>query len=255
MSSRVFLRRAAQLSAVAILPPAYFVYHTINRLEAKYPPCLPESSSTLALRTPSDPATHHTPYVDVYATRVPIRGLVDSHATNSGSPSVEEAWACTFLENKLLRATGRAMSPAPPSKTADHGEGGFHEGQKLLHDLFLVLRPAGPRSPLLVAWQLPDEPVSFFRRIAHWGYPWRLMTGGRHEFGVGPIDAEGMVEVRHGSAHDYEWVEEEGNAQKTIPEWVKRFHKAYAMWLLDERAEEVRRRAREADSSSQESKA
>lgn len=249
MSSRLFLRRAAQLSAVAILPPAYFAYHTITRLEAKYPPCPPESSSTLAFRTPSDPATQHTPYVDVYAARVPVHGLVDPIAKNaeSPSPSIEEAWARTFLENKLLRATGRAMGPAPSTKPVDGGEHGFHQDQKLLHDQFLVLRPAAPGSPLLMAWQLPDEPVAFFRKIARWGYPWRLMNGGRHEFSVGPVDAEGMVEVRHGSAHDYEWVEEEGEGQKTIPEWIKRCHRAYAMWLLDERAEEVRRRAREAD--------
>ena len=56
-----------------------------------------------------------------------------------------------------------------------------------------------------------------------------------------------MVEVGFSAAHDYEVVRSEGGAQKTIPEWVKRLHRAYAMWLLDERAKEVRRRARKVD--------
>ncbi|TBU44895.1 hypothetical protein BD309DRAFT_761313 [Dichomitus squalens] len=245
MPSRL-LRRAAQLSAVATIPPAYFAYRTITRLEAKYPPCPPESSSTPALRTPANPATQHVPYIDVYATRVPARGLIDRSPENK-SASLEEAWAHTFLENKLLRATGPIMGTKKSSEQTDYGEHGFHEGQKLANDLFLILRPPAPGSPLLVDWRLSDGPVSFFRRIAAWGYPWRLMSGGRHEFGVGPVDADGTVEVRFGSAHDYDWVEEEGDAQKTIPEWVKRCHRAYARWLLDERVEEVERRARVVD--------
>ena len=244
MPSRLF-RRAAQLGAAAIIPPAFLAYRTITRLEAKYPPCPPEESSTPALRTPANPPTQRTPYVDVYATRVPVRGLINRSSDNPPA-SLEEAWAHAFFQAKVLRATGRIMGPAS-SKQTDDGEHGFHKGQRLLNDLFLVLRPPASGSPLLVDWRLPDESVAFFRRIAAWGYPWRLMSGGRHEFAVGPVDAEGTVEVRFGSAHDYDRVVEEGEAQKTIPEWVKRCHRAYARWLLEERAEEVRRRAREAN--------
>ena len=91
---------------------------------------------------------------------------------------------------------------------------------------------------------MSENAVGFFRRVARWGSPWRLISGGRFELGVGPVDEEGMVNVRFSAVHDYEVVEEEGARQKTTPQWLKRFHMLYAMWLLDERAEEVRKRAK-----------
>ncbi|KAI1787505.1 hypothetical protein LXA43DRAFT_975237 [Ganoderma leucocontextum] len=171
MSSRLFLRRAV----------------------AKYPPCPPESSSTPPLRTRSNPTTQHMAYGDVYATRLPVRGLIGPHAKtrNTGRPTR------TFLENKLLRATGRAMGTAPPSKPPDHGEHGFHKDQKLLTTN--SSSSAAPGSPLLMAVLLVDC------ALGAWG-------------------AEGM---RHGNAHDYEWVEEKGAAGLS--------------------AEEVRRPTRQAD--------
>ena len=63
------------------------------------------------------------------------------------------------------------------------------------------------------------------------------------EFSVGDVDSHGMVEVRFGSAHDYECVDSEGKDQKAIPEWTSRLHRAYAMWLLDERIQALKRRA------------
>ncbi len=185
----------------------------------------------------------HTPYVDIYSTRVPVAGL-RPHSSQGGPNSIEEAWARTFFESPTLRAEGQFVAFArSPGACGEHG---FHKGEKLLNGLFEVRRAPAPGTPLLVNWKMTDEPVAFFTRIAAWGYPWRLMSGGRHEFPVGEVDAEGMVEVGFSAAHDYEVVQEEGDAQKTIPQWTKRLHRAYAMWLLDERAEEVRRRAKEA---------
>ncbi|TFK86000.1 hypothetical protein K466DRAFT_587610 [Polyporus arcularius HHB13444] len=241
--SRFFSRRVLLGAAVITLPPAALAYRTITRLEAKYPARRPETFSTEALRSPSNPATQHTPYVDIYSTRVPIAGL-RPHSAQGGPNSVEEAWARAFFESPTMRAEGQlvAFSRSPGAC----GEHGFHTGEKLLNGLFEVRRAPAPGTPLLVSWKMADEPVAFFTRIAAWGYPWRLMSGGRHEFPVGEVDAEGMVEVGFSAAHDYEVVQEEGDAQKTIPQWTKRLHRAYAMWLLDERAEEVRRRAKEA---------
>ncbi|RPD58288.1 hypothetical protein L226DRAFT_489595 [Lentinus tigrinus ALCF2SS1-7] len=250
-SLRFFSRRVLIGAVVIIVPPAAYAHHTITRLEAKYPPRRPEAFSTDALRAPSNPATQQTPYVDIYSTRVPAAGLLapDSPHGASDVHSIEEAWARTFFESSLLRAEGQAV--ASSRSPGDCGEHGFSTGQKLLNGLFEVRRPpAGPGAPLLMGWKMADEPVAFFRRIAAWGYPWRLMSGGRHELPVGEVDAEGMVEVGFSAAHDYEVVAEEGGAQKTIPEWTKRLHRAYAMWLLDERAEEVRRRAKEASRKS-----
>ncbi|TFK86006.1 hypothetical protein K466DRAFT_587614 [Polyporus arcularius HHB13444] len=242
-----FPRRVLLVAAVIALPPAALAYRTITGLEAKYPRRCPDALTTDALRNTPNPATHHTPYadIDVYTARVPAAGLrLDSDASKSGTYSLEEAWARTFFQSPFLRAEGRllAFSCSP----GDCGEHGFHEGQRLLNVAFEVRRPPTSGKPLLVSWKMPDGAVAFFRRLGAYGYPWRLLSGGREEFAVGEVDAEGMVEVGFSSAHDYENVKEEGDAQKTVPRWSARLHRAYAMLLLDERAEAIRRRARDA---------
>ncbi|KAL4951046.1 hypothetical protein BDW69DRAFT_170956 [Aspergillus filifer] len=87
---------------------------------------------------------------------------------------------------------------------------------------------------LLVSWKMPKGPRLFFKKIARRGYPWRLMSGGRHEFTCeGPYfipgrEDEGLfVDLRFASAHDYQTVPNEGNLsrQKTIPKWVARLHR------------------------------
>lgn len=248
MPRRLLSHRSLLFGAALFAPPLAWTYHTVRRLEAKYPPCPLQTASTTAFRTPIIATSGagfrlHSPYADVYATRVPVAGLeaiTRDAPTTTGS--IEEAWARTFLENLLLRAEGRAVGLGT---AGDCGENGFYDGQKLLNGLFVVLRPPSQGQPLLVGWTVPEGTLAFFRRIAAWGYPWRIMSGGRHEWNVGEVDAEGMVEVAFSAAHDYEYVEAEGASQKTIPEWIKRLHKAYAMYLLDERAEEIGRRAKE----------
>lgn len=91
-------------------------------------------------------------------------------------------------------------------------------------------------SPLLVRWTFPPAAVALCRTLAtESGHPFRFSSGGRHELSVGDVDGEGMVEVCFASVHNYEWVESDGERQKTIPGWTSRLHRAWAMYLLDER--------------------
>ena len=125
MAPRVLrlLSHVALWGTTATLPPALYFYRTVSDLEARYPPCRPEATSTPALSTPADPATQLTPYVDVYSARVPVRGLLSSPGpapSESGTPgagrgantpeseypaSLEDAWARAFFESPALRAT------------------------------------------------------------------------------------------------------------------------------------------------------
>lgn len=252
------LLRRLVITSVVVGGPAYYVYATVTRLEATYPRLQPETASTSAFRTTSDntyqhPGRHHSPHVDIYGARVPARVLHEQHDPLSGRRlSPEEVWAGLFLQSPVLQLEGRlfgGFSKGP----GDIGDDGFHKGQQLLNGGFEVLRaPSQPPSifrplthpePLLVQWVFPPHFVTFCRRAAtDWGYPFRFMSGGRHEFSVGDADKNGMVEVRFGSAHDYEWIDSEGRNQKTIPEWVSRLHRAYAMWLLDERIRALKTR-------------
>lgn len=68
-----------------------------------------------------------------------------------------------------------------------------------------------------------------------------MMSGSRHEIISSDVDTNGMVELRFASAHDYVWIAEEGTAQKVQPKWVGRLHRAFAMWLLDERIRTLKR--------------
>lgn len=108
---------------------------------------------------------------------------------------------------------------------------------------------ARPAEGVLFCWHMPDEPRRFFETIARWGYPWRLMSGGRHELSVSapfiPDEDdrhdEPVVEVRFATAHDYEVMSEEGppEKQKVIPAWTLRLHRAYARFLLDMAVKEM----------------
>ncbi|KAH7039508.1 hypothetical protein B0J12DRAFT_580381 [Macrophomina phaseolina] len=248
------LPRALVITTLITAPPAYYVYTTVNRLEAKYPRLNPETSSTTALRTPSYPVTHHTPHVDVYAGNVPVEPLLKHHGPDGRKLSPEEAWAKHFLESPMLQLEGKLFGRFSHGP-GDLGERGFHAKQALIHGGLEVVRPPSQPSsaflrpltsptPLLVKWTMPVHVVAFFRKAAlDWGYPWRMMSGGRHEMSVGEVGHDGTVEVRFASAHDYEWIKDEGKNQKTIPEWTARLHRAYARWLLDERIEALKRAA------------
>lgn len=251
------LRRLIITSAV-VGGPAYYIHSTVTRLEARYPRLQPEVASTSAFRATPDPVKtyqhhgkHHTPHVDVYGAKVPAKMLLDQYDPQAGRRlSLNEAWARIFLNSSALHLEGKLLGGLNTGG-GDVGEDGFHRGQQLLNGVFEVLKPPSPpRSifhplahpePLLVRWVFPTHLVASCRKAAtEWGYPFRFMSGGRHEFSVGDVDHQGIVEVRFGSAHDYEWVDSEGRNQKTVPEWVARLHRAYSMWLLDERVQTLK---------------
>ncbi|KAL1877522.1 hypothetical protein Daus18300_002510 [Diaporthe australafricana] len=251
------LRRLVITSAV-VGGPAYYVHSTVTRLEAKYPRLQPEAASTSAFRATPDPVNtyqhhgkHHTPHVDIYGAKVPAKTLLGQYDHPGGRKlSPDEAWARVFLNSPVLDLEGNLLGGLSTG-AGDVGEDGFHKGQQLLNGAFEILRPPSPPpsifhplahpEPLLVRWVFSPGLVASCRKAAaDWGYPFRFMSGGRHEFSVGNVDHQGMVEVRFGSAHDYEWVDGEGKNQKTIPEWVARLHRAYAMWLLDERVQTLK---------------
>lgn len=234
-------------------PPAIYVYSTIIRLEREYDRLDPLISSTTALRTPSSgPGSFHTPHIDVYGTKVPAKLLASRQTTDGRALSPEEAWALFFLQSPTLRLEGKLFGGFIQGP-GDLGEGGFRVGQKLLNGMFeIVTAPAEPArvlpgsmsqsTPLLVRWEFPPQGVALYRKAAgDWGFPFRMMSGGRHEISLGNVDEEGMVEVRFASAHDYEWIPEEGMVQKVQPKWVGRLHRAFAMWLLDERARALKK--------------
>lgn len=252
------LPRTLVITTLITAPPAYYVYTTINRLEAKYPRLNAEAASTSALRTPAFPVTHHTPHVDIFGAKVPAKALLHQRGPDGRKLSPEEAWAKHFFESPVLQLEGKLLGRFTHGP-GDHGERGFHAKQTLLNGLLevvrppsqsssLFLRPLSSTAPLLVSWSMPVHVVAFFRTAAiDWGYPWRMMSGGRHELSVGEPGRDGLVEVRFGSAHDYERIKDEGNSQKTIPEWTARLHRAYAMWLLDERIEALKKAAPDAE--------
>ncbi|KAJ5594367.1 uncharacterized protein N7459_000575 [Penicillium hispanicum] len=242
---------------------AYGIHLGLTHLEAKYPSLPPEAAGSKALRTPSNPSTQRCAYTDIYAARIPLHALAARArpGTDTDSPpqsALEDAWARAVLGSTLLtteaslaglvthgRYTPGDTGASPAGFTAAPETGA---PRALLNGLLRVQREIGADADsngLLVAWRMADAPRVFFERIARWGYPWRLVSGGRHEMSVSaPFAVQGggvEVEVRFAAAHDYEVVdgEGEGDAQKILPAWTNRLHRGYARLILDCAAREV----------------
>lgn len=262
MASRRFL--------TLVLPPVaigYGIHHSLNNLESKYPAIPPESSTSLALRIPHNPQTQHCGDIDVYSARVPLRALQHARERRGGTrkhTTLQDEWARILLNNPTLRTeasliglltTGR-FTPGDTGNTPGGLSRETEPGvpRKLLNGVFTVQRPPSSdqtlsnENSLLVSWEIPPGPREFFERIARWGYPWRLMSGGRHEISISRPEFEDngiqepFVEVRFASAHDYETASEEGGLerQKKIPGWTGRLHRGYARWVLDSAVQELR---------------
>ncbi|KAL2831123.1 hypothetical protein BDW59DRAFT_140439 [Aspergillus cavernicola] len=251
-----------------LAPPVvatYAIHRGLSTLESRYP-TLPadDSTSSLALRTPSSPSTQHSPHIDIYSARIPVRALLahmkepEVIKNSSSNTSLNTIWARAVFGSRICRLEGSiigfftqgSFNPGDIGNTPEDfnpipsSGDGKEKNRELLHGALTVERPPSQNNPcgLLISWKMPDEPRLFFEKISRWGYPWRLMSGGRHEFGVsGPFsvperEEEGMfVKVRFASAHDYEVFPEEGDLgrQKTIPAWTARLHRGYAMFILD----------------------
>ncbi|KAJ5114828.1 hypothetical protein NUU61_000587 [Penicillium alfredii] len=259
------LRRVIAYIVVPTGAASYGIHRGLSHLEEKYPELPAKATTSTALRTPSSPATQRCAYTDVYATRVPLPALElrtrpsSLSTTTSDKTALEDAWARSVIGSKLLRAEGFLIGlfkhgRYTPGNTGDT-EAGFAPDaetgapRELLNGMLVAQRepgsPDADSNGLLISWQMADEPRAFFEKIARWGYPWRLMSGGRHEMSVSePFEMCGqgrVVEVRFATAHDYEVVPEEGGpeTQKIIPGWTARLHRGYARLVLDLAAREV----------------
>jgi hypothetical protein len=283
-SRRKLLNAVVIILPVSFGVGCYSVHRWASDLEARYPPLSPADAkaiSTTLLRTPCNPATQRCAYVDIYSARVPLRSLLQGqqrqrqrqrrHA-RGGRVAAEKTnedrkenlhitWAKAFLSSRIMAAeapyfglpivTGgeddddRSIQflsvPNGKDVTFEHGSLAFVTDQK-------KDKRGNPVEGVLFCWHMPDPPRKFFESIARWGYPWRLMSGGRHELSVSPafipkedhnnghgLDNEPMVELRFASAHDYEIVPAEGplEKQKILPAWILRLHRAYARFVLD----------------------
>jgi hypothetical protein len=243
-------------AAAAAVPSFLYARSQLLYLESTYPSLPVEQTSTVEFRRTAIKGSRkgHTPHVDVYAARVPLAGLIslrnddrNNRSSTSGPTSLEEAWARAFMGSRLMVLEGRLFNRFR-STSGDTGQDGFWPGQSLLSGAFTVIRPPSRSTPLLVEWPMPPDAVLSFEKLAAWGYPFRLVEGGRHEFSVGASPeggdaASATVEVRFSAAHDYAVVEGERGEGKVMPKWVLRLHRAYARLLLDRAAQEVRARA------------
>jgi hypothetical protein len=249
--------------AAVIATPTIYAYSTIPRLERDYPRLQPSTSSSIALRTARSPTRFYTPHIDVYGAKIPTR-LLSAQGSPDGGMNLHEAWARFFLQPPILEFEGR-MFGGFTRGPGDIGEEGFHVGRKLLNGMGEVIVASGQpvttttipldssthqEAPIFLQWEFPPPGVDSYRRAARdWGYPNRIMSHGRHEFGLGEVEAEGMVEVRFTTAHDHEWLPEEGDAQKVQPKWVGRLLRAFAMWLVDERVRALKKNAEPAQNT------
>ncbi|KAL4941660.1 hypothetical protein BDV06DRAFT_178077 [Aspergillus oleicola] len=246
-----------------------------------------DSTCSAALRTPSNPGVKHTPHIDIYSARVRYRDWIPHEWLDPqmlkfvDDPLFQlmmnaahlQEWPTVFFSSRLMRLEGSIIGyfSGCGFQPGDRGDSkqGFNpifdparmlsgqNNRRLLNGALTVERPPTDFDPyqpydwnpygLLVSWKMPNGPRLFFEKIARWGYPWRLMSGGRHEFTVeGPYyipgrDDEGLFfEFRFASAHDYQIVPEEGDLsrQKTIPKWTARLHRGYARLLLDRAVKE-----------------
>lgn len=241
--------------AAPISATSYGIHRGLSHLEEKYPNLPASENASKALLAPQNPSTQRCAYTDIFAARVPVSALEAriQSPDKRDQVALEEAWAQVVLGSRILRAEGSLIGLLTKRKfcPGDLGENGFGsreigEPQELLNGVFYTQRTPGADADsqgLLVAWYMAEETRVFFEKIAHWGYPWRLMSGGRHEMSVSvPYDVPGqgrVVDVRFSGAHDYEVVAEEGAKQKSIPGWVMRLHAGYARLILDFAVREV----------------
>ena len=246
MTLRIKSRPTTILAAVATATAGLMTLDwTLSKLETQYPNLPAEKRTSRALQSPGDPSRQRCAYIDTYATKIPVRllerkALLSSKQNNDSSlltrEDLQRAWVEAVMGSRVMRARERFFST--PSNDPDSIPGltivrGFGKGEEEFTNYGYLL-----------SWEMPRPACEFFESAAHYGYPWRLMSGGRHEIGVASTDDnsdddDDDVEVRFVSAHDYEIVPDEGHDQKVIPKWVGRLHSAYARVILDQAVHEL----------------
>ncbi|GJE86986.1 hypothetical protein PsYK624_030690 [Phanerochaete sordida] len=226
-------------TALAALP-ALYIRSRILSLEREYPPLPLESTSTPELRTPRAPGLRTDPG-DVYATRVPLSALRRLTRVGAGEASLEDAWARAFFQSRTI---GLEATLLGIGSKGNRGEHGFRRGESVMANAMLILREPAPGTPMLIEWATPSSLMQLSETFAAWGWPYKLMNGGRQEWSIGPVtrlpgDDEDMVEIRYGTAQDFRVVEGEKEPGKSVSPWMLRGHRAYARYLLDATAKEI----------------
>ena len=230
-------------------PLIAFTKWQIRKLEKAYP-LLPSESAitTAALRNPTSPGTH-TPQIDIFGARVPVSGLLAKAKSDPrlAEASLEELWARTFWSSKTLKLEARLFGGGRVA-AGQVGENGFKPGATLISGGMQIMRAPVAGSPLLIQWHMPDYAIRLFEGLERWGFPWRLMEGGRQEWIVSRnVTADGEVTVQYVTAQDYKVGDGDG---KVLPEWAWRLHCAYARYLLDQAVKEVHAQAAKDSGSS-----
>ncbi|TFK51250.1 hypothetical protein OE88DRAFT_1523601 [Heliocybe sulcata] len=215
-----------------------YIYAESRRLTKAYP----SRPATGAYYTPAllktyVPTRHYpSSCTDIFVARVPRRALVSAaHSLGLNDlTSLNATWARTFLEAPVITFEAKMLGVSKDS--GDTGASGFHKDQALLNGAFLVEQPPSRTDPLVVSWRMPESPVRFFEKLAAIGYPWRLMSGGRHSIGVVEVPDSEEVEVIFGCAHEYERFNRVNGKEdeKVIPAWVGWCHRLYGRRVLDD---------------------
>jgi len=224
-------RRALLYGSVFMFPPALYVYWESTRLATAYPALPIPLTSTLL--TSFNPNTHRLSYrstsTGLCTARVPRSSLEKTPFSN-----LHQSWAQAFLGSPRMLLEGRVFGFG--KGPGDHGAGGFRPGQRLLNGVMVVETPPSDTEPLVASWTVPPRFVRFFEKLASWGYPSRLVSGGKHSFAavVDERDKE-SVWVSFASVAFYERQNSETGQEdaKDLPKWVDWAHKTYARWLFD----------------------
>ncbi|KAL1731195.1 hypothetical protein EV714DRAFT_283516 [Schizophyllum commune] len=217
-----------------------YAYKEVRRLEGAYPEHAPSPSSPL--RTPTASGSNwYAPNREIYSPdgeAVEFYARVPADLLPRDPKEASRAWADACLRSRLMRLEGDLIG-----KSAGKGnstEPRWEAGEEVVGGALTIVHPPDEKGYALYKWRLPPEPVEFFEMIARWGYPWRLMEGGRHETVVKPTEDPETVLVGFSAGHDYNF---NGGDGKVIPQWVERAHRAYGRLVLEEGVKELYKRA------------
>ncbi|KAF8918321.1 hypothetical protein CPB85DRAFT_1249583 [Mucidula mucida] len=149
-----------------------------NNFEAQYPIHVPPRHSRLWIPNEADPKR------EIYVADV-------SPCTLRASPQERVPGA---LGSKKREICGRVRP--------------YEKGDVLVGGVMEVIVPPSMTEPLMARWKMPPAPVKLFETLAKYGYPWRLMDGGRHDFPV--VEDGDQVLVGFSAAHDYAVLDNDG---------------------------------------------
>ena len=166
--------------------------------------------ATSRMWVPNKQEPHHPTYVPrdlpvVFYARIPRSSFGERFELEDA----RKKWATAFFNGTLIKTEGKIiawLSGGAPARNA------FAVGDQLVGGALVVVEPPSRTGPLLTRWELPPAPVRFFESLARYGYPWRLMEGGRHDFPVVLAD-NGDVLVGFSAAHDYAVLDNDGKVE------------------------------------------